>query len=394
MKKIVIASDSFKGSVTSIEVAESAEKAVNSVFPDCDVVKIPVADGGEGTTEALVYAMEGRVVSCDVHDPLMNIINAVYGISGDGNTAIIEMASASGLPLVPMEKRNPLLTTTYGTGELIKNALEKGCRQFLIGIGGSATNDAGTGMLQALGFRFFDSNGVELGQGGNIVGNICSIDGSHALPQLDESSFTIACDVNNPFSGENGAAFIYARQKGADDEMIRLLDDGMKNFAELIKKVKCVDVNNIPGAGAAGGLGGAFIAFLPAKLKPGIEMALDALHFEEHIKGADLIITGEGKLDKQTGMGKAPSGVLHAARKQNIPVIAIGGSVEETEVLNNNGFLSVLSIQPGVISLEQAMEKESAIINITRTLKQYLRGIKYFTTQNDKHACNKHDNKI
>ena len=380
MKKIIIASDSFKGSVSSIEVANSTEKAVNAVFPDCEVVKIPVADGGEGTTEALVHAMEGRMVSCNVHDPLMNVINAGYGISGDGKTAVIEMASASGLPLVPVDKRNPLFTTTYGTGELIKDALEKGCRQFLIGIGGSATNDAGTGMLQALGFRFFDNKGEELGQGGKIVGSICSIDDSNALPQLKESAFTIACDVNNPFSGENGAAFIYARQKGADDEMIRLLDNGMKHFAALIKKEKGIDVDNIPGAGAAGGLGGAFITFLPAQLKPGIEMVLDALYFEEQIKGADLIITGEGKLDKQTSMGKTPSGVLLAARKQNIPVIAIGGSIEETEELNNHGFLSVLSIQPGVVTLEQAMQKESAMNNITRTLKQYLQGIKHFAT--------------
>ena len=378
MKKIVIASDSFKGSVTSIEVANSAEKAINTVFPDCEVIKIPVADGGEGTTEALVYAMEGRMVTCKVHDPLMNIIEAGYGILGDGRTAVIEMASASGLPLVPKENRNPLFTTTYGTGELIKDALEKGCRQFLIGIGGSATNDAGTGMLQALGFRFFDNEDDELGQGGEIMGRICSIDDSQALPLIKESTFTIACDVNNPFSGENGAAFIYARQKGADDEMIRILDKYMQKFAELINKNKGIDLNKIPGAGAAGGLGGGCIAFLPAQLKPGIEMVLDALHFEERIKGADLIITGEGKLDKQTGMGKAPSGVLLAAQKQNIPVIAIGGSVEETEELNDKGFLSVLSIQPGVVTLAQAMEKESAMNNITRTLKQYLRGIKHF----------------
>ena len=378
MKKIIIASDSFKGSLSSLDVADSAEKAVNEVFPDCEVVKIPVADGGEGTTEALVHAMDGRMVSCSVHDPLMNNINAGYGISGDGKTAIIEMASASGLLLVPEELRNPLFTTTYGTGELIKDALEKGCRQFLIGIGGSATNDAGTGMLQALGFRFFDNKGEELDHGGENIGEICSIDDSNMLSHLKESAFTIACDVNNPFSGENGAAFVYARQKGADDEIIRQLDNGMKQFAALIKKEKGIDLDNIPGAGAAGGLGGAFVTFLPAQLKPGIEMVLEALHFEEQIKGADLIITGEGKLDKQTGMGKTPSGVLLAASKQNIPVIAIGGSIEETDELNNHGFLSVLSIQPGVITLKQAMQKESAMKNITRTLKQYLRGIEYF----------------
>lgn len=378
MRKIVIASDSFKGSVSSIEVADTVEKAVHAVFPNCEVVKMPVADGGEGTTEALVYAMEGRMVSCRVHDPLMQLIRADYGISGDNKTAVIEMASASGLPLVPVDKRNPWLTTTYGTGELIKDALEKGCRQFLIGIGGCATNDAGTGMLQALGFRFFDKEGKETGHNGGTVGNICSFDDSNVLPQLKESTFTIACDVNNPFSGENGAAFVYARQKGADDEMISRLDEGMKHFAIFVQQEKGIDLNDIPGAGAAGGLGGAFIAFLPAQLKPGIGMVLDALQFEERIKGADLIITGEGKLDRQTAMGKAPSGVLLAAQRQNIPVIAIGGTIEEVETLNKQGFLSVLSIQPGVTTLEKAMQKENARVNIRRTIEQYLRGIKHF----------------
>ncbi|MDR0394699.1 MAG: glycerate kinase [Tannerella sp.] len=380
MKKVVIASDSFKGSVSSIEIAESAERAVHAVFPECEVVKIPVADGGEGTVESLVYALEGRIVFCRVHDPLMHMIRAGYGILGDHKTAVIEMASASGLPLVPEMKRNPLRATTYGTGELIKDALKNGCRRFLIGLGGSATNDAGTGMLQALGFRFFDNKGKELGVGGEILECIRSFDDSHVLASLKESTFTIACDVNNPFSGENGAAFVYARQKGANDEMICRLDNGMKQFAAVIKKAKGIDVDDIPGAGAAGGLGGAFMAFLPSRLKPGIEMVLDALHFEKRIRGADLVITGEGKLDKQTGMGKTPSGVLLAAHRQNIPVIAIGGSLEDPEALNAYGFLSVLSIQPGVITLEQAMKKEFAMMNITRTLQQYLQGIKYFTT--------------
>jgi glycerate kinase len=378
MKKIVVASDSFKGSVTSPEVAESAEKAIRRVFPDCEVVKIPVADGGEGTTEALVHAMDGKMVSCRVHDPLMNPIQAEYGILGDGTTAVIEMASASGLPLVPEDKRNPLLTTTYGTGELIKNALEQGCRHFLIGIGGSATNDAGTGMLQALGFRFLDKEGRGLGKGGRILQDICSIDHSQALPLLKEATFTVACDVNNPFSGENGAAFVYARQKGADDEMIRVLDNGLQHFASVIRQQTNKDIDAIPGAGAAGGLGGGFLAFLPTTLKPGIQMVLDALSFDEKIKGADLIITGEGKLDKQTGMGKTPSGILQAARKQQIPTIAIGGSIEETEALNGQGFLSVFSIQPGAVTLQQAMDNTFARQNIERTVTQFLRIIRQY----------------
>jgi glycerate kinase len=378
MKKIVVASDSFKGSVTSLEVAESVEKAIRNVFPDCEVLKIPVADGGEGTTEALVHAMDGKMVSCRVHDPLMNLISAQYGILGDAVTAVIEMASASGLPLVPEDKRNPLLTTTYGTGELIKDALERGCRHFLIGIGGSATNDAGTGMLQALGFRFLDKEGNELKQGGRILQDICSIDNSQRLPQLKEATFTVACDVNNPFSGENGAAFVYARQKGADDEMIRVLDNGLKHFASVIRQQEHKDIDAIPGAGAAGGLGGGFLAFLPTTLKPGIQMVLDALSFEEKIKGADLIITGEGKLDKQTGMGKTPSGVLHAGQKQHIPTIAIGGLIEETEALNRQGFLSVFSIQPGAVTLQQAMNKDFAMQNIERTITQFLRIIRHY----------------
>ncbi|MDR0748521.1 MAG: glycerate kinase [Tannerellaceae bacterium] len=382
MKKIVVASDSFKGSVTSLEVAESAEKAILSVFPDCEVLKIPVADGGEGTTEALVHAMDGTMTTCPVRDPLMNPVHARYGILGDGQTAVIEMASASGLTLVPEDKRNPLLTTTYGTGQLIKDALERGCRHFLTGIGGSATNDAGTGMLQALGFRFLDKEGKELGQGGRILQHICSIDRSQALPLLEGATFTVACDVNNPFSGENGAAFVYARQKGADDEMIRLLDNGLKRFASVIRQQEQKDIDAIPGAGAGGGLGGGFLAFLPATLRPGIQMMLDALLFNEKIKGADLVITGEGKLDQQTGMGKTPGGILHAAQKQHIPTIAISGSVEETEALNGQGFLAVFSIQPGAVTLRQAMDKAFARQNIERTVAQFLRIIRHYQSVN------------
>lgn len=378
MKKIVIASDSFKGSVSSFEVAQSAERAILTVFPDCEVVKIPVADGGEGTIEALIAAMDGNSITCCVHDPLMNLIQVRYGIVGDGKTAVIEMAAASGLTLVPIDKRNPMVTTTYGTGELIKDALLRGCRTFLIGIGGSATNDAGTGMLQALGFRFLDKGGNELGKGGRILKQICSIDYSNALQQLQEATFIVACDVNNPFSGKNGAAFVYARQKGADDAMIHLLDEGLKSFAAVISKTLQKEIDHVPGAGAAGGLGGGLIAFLSATLKPGIQMVLEALHFEERIKGADLIITGEGKLDKQTGMGKTPAGVLEVAAKYRIPVIAIGGSIEETTALNKQGFLAVLPIQPGVVALEQAMNTDFTCRNIQRTVEQQLRIIRYF----------------
>lgn len=377
MKKIVVASDSFKGSVSSLEVAESVEKAIYKVFPKCEVVKIPIADGGEGTMETLVHAMNGKIVTCKVHNPLMNKIYATYGILGDDKTAVIEVASASGLTLVPVDKRNPMETTTYGTGELIKDALERGCTKFLIGLGGSATNDAGIGMLQALGFRFFNKEREILGTGGGILHEIFSIDCSCALSQLQGAEFTVACDVNNPFSGENGAAHMFARQKGADSCMVDTLDRGLRHFSLFIKRQLNKDIDNIPGAGAAGGLGGCFLAFLSASLEPGIEMVLNALCFREKIKGADLVITGEGKLDRQTGMGKAPSGVLREAQEQKIPVIAIGGLVEGIEKLNQDGFLSVFSIQSGAVSLEQAMNKEFTKKNIESTITQILRIIRY-----------------
>ena len=373
MNKIIIASDSFKGCLSSLDIARAAEAGIRKALPNCVVVGIPVADGGEGTTEALVDAMNGQFVSCNVHDPLMNGKKAEYGILGDGLTAVIEMAVASGLPLVPPEKRNPMLTTTYGTGELIKDALQRGCRRFLIGIGGSATNDGGTGMLQALGFRFLDCQGNELGKGGQILEHIAQINTDDALPALQESVFTIACDVNNPFSGVNGAAFVYARQKGADDAMIVRLDNGLKQFASVICATMQKDIDPIPGAGAAGGLGGGFLAFLQATLKPGIQMVLEALDFDNRIRNADLIITGEGRLDRQTGMGKTPSGILEAGKRQQIPVIAIGGAVEDSDALLQQGFLAVLSIQPGPVSLEQAMDREFAARQVERVVEQIIR---------------------
>ena len=382
MKKIVVASDSFKGCLSSLEIACAAAAGIRKVLPDCEVVGIPVADGGEGTAEALVDAMNGRFVACTVHDPLMNLIQAKYGILGDGLTAVIEMAAASGLTLVPPEKRNPLLTTTFGVGELIRDALQRGCRRFLIGIGGSATNDAGIGMLKALGYRFFDRNGTELvGHGGQILEQIARIDTAQVekdgiKSQLQDAAFTIACDVNNPFSGENGAACVYARQKGADDAMIARLDNGLRQLATVIRDSVGKDIDPIPGAGAAGGLGGGFLAFLPATLKPGIRMVLEALDFDNRIRNADLIITGEGKLDRQTTMGKTPAGILEAGKRQRIPVIAIGGAVEDTDALLRQGFLAVMSIQPGPVSLEQAMDKTFAGRQVERVVEQVIRLIK------------------
>ena len=373
MRKIVIAPDSFKGSVAAREVADSAERAVREVFPACEVVKIPLGDGGEGTMDALLAALGGERVSCRARDPLSRPLWADYAILEDGRTAIVEMARASGLPLLAPAERDPSRATTYGTGELIRDALERGCRRFLLAIGGSATNDGGTGLLRALGYRFLDGRGEELEPCGAALARIAAVDRSGVSPALREASFTVACDVDNPLYGERGAAEVFARQKGADDAMVRMLDAGLRNYARVIERATGTRVDELPGAGAAGGLGAGLVAFLGAELKPGIQMVLEATRFDERIQGADLIITGEGKLDRQTCMGKAPWGVSRAATRQGIPVIALGGSVEDTPLLNQRGFLAVLSILPAPVSLERAMDKDFTLRNIQRTVEQALR---------------------
>ena len=378
MKKIIITPDSFKGSLTSMEVANAIEEGIKNVIPNCETVKIPIADGGEGTMDTLVNALKGKKIKIKAHDPLMRSIDVEYGLVENNKTAIIEMAIASGLPLLQKEEQNPSKTTTYGTGEIIKDALKRGCRSFLIGIGGSATNDAGTGMLKALGYRFLDKNEKEIEGIGKNLQSINTIDKSGIMPELKEAEFKIACDVNNPFSGPNGAAYIFAKQKGADKQMVKDLDNGMESFRKLIEKENKIDLNAIPGTGAAGGLGGGFIAFLNAQLKPGIEMVLNAINFEKYLQNADLVITGEGKLDKQTAMGKAASGILDAAKKHNIPVIAIGGSIEDIEILIERGFASLFSILSVPTSTEEAMKKENAKKNITQTIEQIIRTIKQF----------------
>lgn len=375
MKKVIIAIDSFKGCLTSVEAGEAAARGVKAIFPSCETLVVPVADGGEGLLDVLVTALRGKYVSLSAHGPLTETAETRYGLSGDGRTALIETAAISGLPLVPPEKRNPMLTTTFGTGELIKDALEQGCRNFIIGLGGSATNDAGTGMLQALGYRFLDKAGHTLGTGGQILTEIAEADCSNIHPALKESRFVAACDVRNPFYGPEGAARIFARQKGADDGMIETLERGMQSFARVIKKVTGKDIAGHPGAGAAGGMGGGLLAFLNAELKPGIQLLLEATNFSEKIKGADLIITGEGKADRQTIMGKVPYGILKEAQKENIPVIVLAGGIEDTEELNRAGFKGVFSTAPGPVTLEQATEPEFAGRNIGRLVSQLCRVI-------------------
>lgn len=370
MKKVVIAIDSFKGCLSSAEAGKAAAEGIRSVYPECEILCLPIADGGEGMLEVLIEATDGQRIHISAHDPLMEWHATYYGISENGRTACIEMAGISGLPLVPLQKRNPMLTTSYGTGELIRDALERGCRNFIIGIGGSATNDAGLGMLQALGFRFLDKEGRVLGTGsGGVLMEVASIDTRFVHPGLRTSHFTVACDVQNPFYGPEGAAYIFAPQKGADRKMVEVLDAGMKNFAEVIFHTTGKDISHHPGAGAAGGMGGSLLAFLNAELKPGIQLMLDALDFSCKIKGADLIITGEGKADRQTLMGKVPSGILREARKQDIPVILLAGSIEDSDELQQAGFERVFSINPSSIPLEEAMKTEVARKNIQQTVE-------------------------
>lgn len=378
MKKIIIAPDSFKGSLTSVEVANAIELGIRRVAPNCEIVKVPIADGGDGTMDTLVSALEGEKIKIRVHNPLMRPIEAEYGLVKNGETAVIEMATASGLTLLSKEEQNPSITTTFGTGEIIKDALQRGCRTFLIGIGGSATNDAGIGMLKALGFRFLDKKGEECDVVGNALQSIYSIDETRVSSKVYEAQFTIASDVDNPFSGTNGAAYVYAPQKGANNKMVEELDKGLESFRQLIIEKKGIDLNTISGAGAAGGLGGGFVAFLNAQLKPGIEMVLQTIDFENHLQNADFVVTGEGKLDIQTTMGKAASGILDAARKKNIPVIAIGGSVEDKEALLKRGFTSLFSTTPNGMSIEEAMQEETAKENIAQTAEQLIRTMKKY----------------
>lgn len=365
--KIVIASDSFKGSMSSLDVATAASAGVIEVYPDSEIVSVNVADGGEGTVEAIVDALGGEIVKVQVSDPLGRKIETSYGIAGE--TAILEMAAASGLPLLTVKERNPWATSTLGTGEMIMDAIARGCRKFLVGIGGSATNDAGVGMLQAMGFRFYDANGELITQGcGGMLGSIARIDDSLVSAAVKEAQFTVACDVDTPFCGPEGAAPVFAPQKGADAEMVKRLDEGMASFAKVIMEKYAIDIVPVAGAGAAGGMGGAFRAFLGATLKKGIDMVLDAIDFDTTIQGANLVITGEGKVDFQTAKGKTAAGVLNRAKQQHIPVVAIGGCVEMCDSLVQMGFAGIYPILEEKVPLEIAMQRDFAMNNVRKTV--------------------------
>ena len=366
--KIILAIDSFKGSLTSIEAAEAAREGILQIHPEWETDLIPIADGGEGMLSVMLSATQGKVQTMRAHNPCMELTPTEYGISADGTTAFIEMASISGLPLIREEQRNPMKTTTYGTGELIRDALEKGCTRFIVGIGGSATNDAGTGMLQALGFRFLNAEGKALGQGGEILSEIASIDTSEVHPLLKNAHFIVACDVKSPFYGPEGAAHVFARQKGADDAMIAVLDEGMRNFAQVIAQDTGRDIAHIAGSGAAGGMGGGMMAFLNAELKPGADLLLEISRFDERIAHADLIITGEGRIDRQSLMGKIPGRILEKGKELGIPVVALAGCVEEEEWLKKAGFIEIFAVTPKGMPLEEAMKKEIAIRNVKDTI--------------------------
>lgn len=378
-RKIVLAFDSFKGSLSSEQCARCAAKAITRIFPRCEIVTTVVADGGEGTSEAIVRARQGRWRTVRVHDPLMRPIEAAYGVVDNGRTAVLELAAAAGITLLKPEERNPWQTSTFGVGEMIARALQEGCRHFLIGIGGSATNDAGCGMLRALGFRLLDADGRELDGTGASLERIATIDDRNVRKELREAEFTVACDIDNPLYGPQGAARIFARQKGADPQMIDRLDAGLRNFADVVRRLTGHDFAQTPGAGAAGGVGGGMLALLGARLRPGIEILLDAIGFDRLIAGADLILTGEGRIDRQTLHGKVPCGVLEAGRRQQIPVIALGGAIEEPQALTERGFAALFPIVAGPVSLEEAMRPDRAARNLENTVEQLMRVLRCTT---------------
>lgn len=329
--KIVIAPDSFKENLTSMQVATCIEKGIKKVLPKARCIKIPMADGGEGTVQSLVDATGGRIMKKQVTGPMGEKTSASYGLLGDGKTAVIEMAEASGLPLVPRDQRNPLLATTYGTGELIMDALDKGATTIIIGLGGSATVDGGAGMAQAIGVRFLSKDGKLIREclGGGMLDRIHAIDTSGVDRRIRKTRFIIASDVTNPLCGKNGAAHVFGPQKGATPAMVKMLDRNLRHYADLIRRHLKKDVLNRPGAGAAGGLGAGLLAFTGAKMKRGVDLVVEITGLKKHLKGADLVITGEGRVDFQTAFGKTPAGVAKAARACKVPCIAIGGSLAD-----------------------------------------------------------------
>lgn len=378
--KVLIAIDSFKGSISSYQAGVAAELGVKRAIIDAETIISPLADGGEGTVSAITPSLGGELVTVSVTGPLGDKINAVYGVIKSSKTAIIEMSAAAGITLIDEELKNPLNTTTFGVGEIIKHAItENGCRKFIIGIGGSATNDGGVGMLQALGFSFKDKNGREIERAGKGLANLADIDNSKAIIELKDCEFFIACDVTNPLCGLNGCSYVYGPQKGATDKIVKDMDLWLNNYADLTFKTIGKDFKDYQGAGAAGGLGFAFLAYLNGKLESGIDLVIRLTELEDKIKVADIVVTGEGKLDGQTRMGKAPIGVSKIAKKYNKPVIAFAGAVaSDAKLLNECGIDAFFPIVQSPCSLSDAMDVENAKNNLSKTVEQAFRLIATF----------------
>ena len=372
--RVVVAIDSFKGSMSSLEAGEAISNGIKKAHKGAEVEIRPLADGGEGTVEALSIGMGGKLIKVDVTGPVGRKVSAVYGIVDSSKTAIIEMSQAAGITLVSGDEKNPLYTTTFGVGELIKDAINKGCRHFVVGIGGSATNDCGIGMLQALGYEFLDKEGNQVGFGASGVRDIVSIRDENVIKELSECYFRVACDVNNPLCGDLGCSAIYGPQKGATKEMVADMDGWLKSYSKIVKE-KYPDADcEYPGTGAAGGLGYAFFNFTNSKLESGIKIVLDETRLEEYVKDADIVVTGEGRLDHQTVMGKAPVGVANIAKKYNKKVIAFSGSVtEDAGVCNEHGIDAFFPILRRIVTLEEAMQTDTAKQNLTDTAEQVFR---------------------
>ncbi len=372
--KVVIAIDSLKGSLSSMEAGKVIESAVLSVKPDATVVVRPLADGGEGTTDSLIEGFGGERIDVNVTGPMGKPAEAYYGYLAKTNTAVMEMASAAGITMVTKEEKDPRLATTYGVGEMILHAIEKGCRDFIIGIGGSATNDGGIGMLKALGFDFLDETGAPVGQGAQALGKAKTVVTEGAEERLKDCHFRIACDVNNPLCGPNGATYIYGPQKGVTEEMKQELDEGMANYARVTAETLGKNYQDYPGAGAAGGLGFAFLSYLNAELTPGIELILDAIGLEKEVQEADVVVTGEGRLDHQPAMGKAPVGVARLGKNYGATVLAFAGSVTKDAVAcNEAGIDAFFPIIRGIMTLDEAMKPQVAKDNLFATVQQVFR---------------------
>lgn len=370
--KFVLAPDSFKESMTSMEACLAMERGIKKVFKDAECIKVPMADGGEGTVDALVNATEGKFIEIEVTNPIGKKIKAKYGILGDSKTAVIEMAKASGIELINRKERNPYVTTTYGTGEFIKDAVNRGIKHILIGIGGSATNDGGAGMLQALGVKLLDINKEEIPFGGVHLEKIEYIDKGNIDEFLKDVTIEVACDVTNPLIGENGASYIFGPQKGANSEMVKVLDDNLRHFALKIKEIFNINIADVPGSGAAGGLGGALLAFLNAELRSGIDLVIKYTNLEEKIKMSDYVFTGEGSIDGQTILGKTPVGVSKLGKKYDVPVMAFAGKVDpQSENLYNEGMKSIFCIMRGVETLDDALRDGAS--NLEKTVESIVR---------------------